>query len=76
MTVESGGSWPVSLAEYIRHNDQIIIEQADKMLSTFEEELIPCESFDEFCDVAGKAFLVLFIQTVTFQCMPLQGNVL
>ena len=75
--MESGGSWPVSLAEYIRHNDQIIIEQADKMLSTFEEELIPSESFDEFCDVAGIAFLVLFIQTVTtFQLMPLQGNVL
>ncbi len=53
VTVESGGSWPASLAEYIRHNDQILIEQADKLLSTFEEEIMPCESFDEFCDVAG-----------------------
>ncbi len=53
MTVDPSGSWPVTVAEYIRHNDQILIEHAERILSTFEEELSPCESFEEYCDVVG-----------------------
>ncbi len=53
MTVDASGSWPVTVAEYIRHNDQILIEHAERILSTFEEELSPCESFEEYCDVVG-----------------------
>ncbi len=56
--MEPGGSWPAALAEYIRHNDQTLVEQSDAMLSAFEEELVPCESFDEFCDVAGECVCV------------------
>lgn len=45
--------WAAALANYIRNNDQSLQEQAKRVLSTFEEELIPCESLSEFCDAAG-----------------------
>ena len=48
-----GETWPTSLAYYIRNNDQVLLQQADKVISAFEEELLPAESFVEFCDVAG-----------------------
>jgi E3 ubiquitin-protein ligase UBR4 len=51
MTVESGGSWAVSLAEYIRHNDQALQDSAAQALNTLQDEVMPCESFEEFCDV-------------------------
>lgn len=46
-------SWSQSVANYVRHNDEALIKNADKVLSTFESEYHPCESFAEFCDVAG-----------------------
>ena len=46
--------WSASLATYIRNNDQVLLQQADKLLSTFENEYLPVQSFAEFCDVAGK----------------------
>jgi E3 ubiquitin-protein ligase UBR4 len=46
-------NWPTTLADYIRNNDQTLLEQSKKMLSTFEEELMPCESFSEFLDAIG-----------------------
>ena len=54
VAMESGGSWPSTLADYIRNSDQTLIEQADRLLSMFEQELLPCESFDEYCDVVGE----------------------
>ena len=48
-----GEAWPVYLAEYIRQNDQVLLQQSDRFLAKFEEELLPVESFMEFCDVAG-----------------------
>ena len=50
----SDDSWSVSLANYIRHHDVELLSQADKCLSRFEEEVLPAESFVEFCDVAGS----------------------
>jgi len=51
--VEPESNWSSALAEYIRNNDQLLQENAKKVLSTFEDELLPCETFEEFCDVAG-----------------------
>lgn len=53
-SVGSEGSWAASLANYIRNNDQGLQEQAKRVLSSFEEELIPCESLTEFLDAAGQ----------------------
>ena len=39
------------MAEYIRNNDQPLMESADKLLNFYEEEVLPCTSFTEFCDV-------------------------
>ena len=50
---QSGDAWSVALANYIRHHDVELLSQADKCLSRFEEEVLPAESFVEFCDVAG-----------------------
>jgi E3 ubiquitin-protein ligase UBR4 len=50
---EQESTWSLALAEYIRNSDQILQDNAKKVLSTFEDELLPCESVYEFCDVAG-----------------------
>ena len=53
-SIGNESSWSAALAEYIRHNDQTLQEQAKKLLSTVATEMMPCESFAEFIDVAGK----------------------
>jgi E3 ubiquitin-protein ligase UBR4 len=53
VSMEAGGQWSVTLAEYIRHNDAHLLEQGDRMLHNLETEVTPCESFDEYCDVLG-----------------------
>ena len=54
VSLEREASWPAALAEYIRHNDRALLDGGDKALKTWEDEYLPCESFMEFCDVAGK----------------------
>lgn len=46
--------WPISLFDYIRRNDESMLKSADSILETFTDEHLPCTSFGEFCDVAGK----------------------
>lgn len=53
-------SWSISLADYIRHNDEILLKSSEKMMATFSEDFLPCTSFEEFCDVAGKIFLIFY----------------
>ncbi len=48
---DSGLEWPLALAEYIRNNDQSLLECGTKLLHFYEEDLLPCQSFGEFCDV-------------------------
>lgn len=64
VSVPSGGSWSTSLADYIRHNDQALIESTDRLLQLYQEDLLTCQSFAEFCDVAGKLFFFFFCQCV------------
>jgi len=45
--------WPQAMSNFLRNNDDAILKEADKVLKTFEEEILPCESFGEFCDVQG-----------------------
>jgi len=47
-------SWSVSLADYIRQNDELLLKSSEKMMATFSEDYLPCTSFEEFCDVAGE----------------------
>ena len=51
--MDSESSWSVSLADYIRNNDQSLQDASKKVLAMFQDELMPCETFAEFCDVAG-----------------------
>lgn len=53
----SEGEWSTSVAEFIRHNDQVLVEASSKLLSTYQEELLPIASFEEFCDVVGMSIL-------------------
>ncbi|RXG56207.1 E3 ubiquitin-protein ligase UBR4 [Armadillidium vulgare] len=50
--VSTDSDWSISLAEFIRHNDQLLLEALSKILSTYQDDLVPSSSFDEFCDVA------------------------
>lgn len=55
--------WSTNLADYIRHNDEALLKASEKLLSAYTEELLPCASFAEFCDVTGKIkkhFFLLF----------------
>jgi E3 ubiquitin-protein ligase UBR4 len=45
--------WPTQLAQYIRNNDQKLVEQTDKLLEFYQNDVLPCTSFEEFCDVCG-----------------------
>ncbi|KAF2363969.1 E3 ubiquitin ligase UBR4 [Trinorchestia longiramus] len=45
--------WSVALGDYIRHNDTAILEASGRILNLYQNELLPCASFAEFCDVAG-----------------------
>ena len=66
-SIGNEGNWPSALAEYIRQNDQALLENAKKVLTTFEEELLPCESLVEFCDVAGmEIFRLQFVFRFNF----------
>lgn len=45
--------WPSVLADYIRHNDEALVKASERLMATYREELLPCATFDEFCDVAN-----------------------
>lgn len=48
--------WPLSLFDYIRKNDEAMSKSSDTILNLFTHEFLPCASFGEFCDFAGKLF--------------------
>nr|CAD7428757.1 unnamed protein product [Timema monikensis] len=51
VSVASDDQWPSTLADYIRHNDEALLKASERLLATYREELLPCTSFEEFCDV-------------------------
>ncbi|XP_020299583.1 E3 ubiquitin-protein ligase UBR4 isoform X2 [Pseudomyrmex gracilis] len=51
--VLSDDQWPSVLAEYIRHNDEAMLKASERVLSSYRDELLPCTSFEEFCDIVG-----------------------
>lgn len=53
VNVLSDDQWPSVLAEYIRHNDEAMLKASERMLSSYRDELLPCTSFEEFCDIVG-----------------------
>ena len=57
MCIRDSGSeeqWPTALADYIRHNDESLLKSSERLMATYCDELLPCASLDEFCDVLGK----------------------
>lgn len=60
-------SWSSAVADYIRHNDKALIEACDRVLAAYQDEMLPCESFSEFCDVVGKLLeqcLIRYLQLI------------
>jgi len=49
----SATDWASAMSNYIRNNDEAILKAADKLLAFYENELLPCETVEEFLDVAG-----------------------
>lgn len=47
--------WPSNLADYIRHNDESLMKASERLLGIYTDELLPCTSFPEFCDVTGES---------------------
>lgn len=59
----SDDQWPATLAEYIRHNDEAMLKAFDRVLNAYRFELLPCASFEEFCDIVGEWDPLLFIRS-------------
>ncbi|XP_021371189.1 E3 ubiquitin-protein ligase UBR4-like [Mizuhopecten yessoensis] len=53
VTVTPDGVWSNLAADYIRNNDRLLVESCDRVMTAYEEEMLPCESFAEFVDVIG-----------------------
>ena len=68
--MEPESSWSVALADFIRNNDQSLQEASKKVLTMFQDQLLPCETLAEFCDVAGNA-AVSFV--VCLRCLLLKA---
>ena len=45
--------WSTSLAEWVRHNDDLLLKSTSRVLLTFQEDLLPATSVDEIVDVCG-----------------------
>ncbi len=45
--------WSANLADWIRHNDDALLKASGKLLSTFQDDLLPATSVDEIVDVCG-----------------------
>lgn len=43
------------------------MKSSEKLLGCYTEELLPCTSFSEFCDVTGKACLLYLSTSSEFQ---------
>ena len=50
---ENDSEWPSQLAEWIRKNDTELSKLMAKVLSTFQDDLLPATSVDEIVDVCG-----------------------
>eukprot|EP00794_Sanderia_malayensis_P006456 gene6455-7188_t len=47
------GEWTQSMCKYLSNKDEIVLKAVEKLLSFYEKDLLPCESMEEFFDVAG-----------------------
>ena len=45
--------WSTGLSEWIRHNDEALLKSTSRVLSTFQDDLLPATSVDEIVDVCG-----------------------
>lgn len=69
--VPENKSWSSCLADFIRHNDEVLLKVSEKMMTTFSEDFLPCTSFEEFCDVARK---ILTFSVKTFILKQKKGT--
>lgn len=44
--------------DFIRKNNPAVSEISEKVLEFYQKELLPVESFEEFCDVAGNLCVI------------------
>jgi E3 ubiquitin-protein ligase UBR4 len=70
VNVSSDDQWPSTLADYIRHNDEALLKASERLLATYREELLPCASFEEFCDVTGMWKYKFYRQFLIFVYKP------
>ncbi|XP_037957840.1 protein purity of essence isoform X2 [Teleopsis dalmanni] len=73
VTTPKEEDWCISLFDFIRKNDEAMLNTTDSILQTFTEEILPCTTFYEFCDVVGLLHIIenpdIFIDDV-LQSLP------
>ena len=53
LPILEASEWSTALAEWIRHNDESLLKSSSRVLSTFQDDLLPATSVDEIVDVCG-----------------------
>ena len=53
LPILESSEWSTALAEWIRHNDESLLKSSSRVLSTFQDDLLPATSVDEIVDVCG-----------------------
>lgn len=53
---DSENDWPMKVFNYIRNNDNNLLKTSQRIITTMKEDLLPCASFEEFCDITGSDF--------------------
>lgn len=54
------GDWCAALSNYIATSDEAILAATPRLLTFFQDDLLPIVSVDEFADVMGKNCMRVF----------------
>ncbi|XP_047134256.1 E3 ubiquitin-protein ligase UBR4 isoform X2 [Hydra vulgaris] len=69
--------WSQAMSSYLRNNDEQILKECDNIIKFYEEDILLCESFAEYCDVAGLLSEMVvppdqFIRDLLVQFLPVE----
>ncbi|KAG8034304.1 hypothetical protein G9C98_007380 [Cotesia typhae] len=67
--ITSYQQWSTALADYIRGNDEIMIKASEHVLAKYRDELLPCSSFNEFCDIVDLYDDIPDLQSYITDCL-------
>ncbi|XP_008551349.1 E3 ubiquitin-protein ligase UBR4 isoform X1 [Microplitis demolitor] len=67
--ITSYQQWSTTLADYIRENDEAMLKASERVLATYRDDLLLCNSFNEFCDIVGLHDDIPDLQSYIADCL-------